>query len=252
MRERRRDTAQCDQRLCGIVNRAVDRGGKIIVPAFAVGRTQQIVYSLHRLTESGRVSVLPMFVDSPLSVDVTAIFRRHPECFNETIFKFMREVENPFGMANLTYIRDVEESKKLNDLHQPVIIISASGMCEAGRIRHHLKNNITDERNTVLMVGYCAEHTLGARIIARDRSVNIFGEPYPLRAHVEVIEAFSGNADKSDLEAWIGRLEVDLRSILLVYGEEEHALALAERLRVRFPSSDVSVPDYKDSVELSL
>jgi metallo-beta-lactamase family protein len=244
------DFVGVQQTICGIINRAVEQDGKIIIPAFAVARTQQIVYTLHQLTESGCIPKLPIFVDSPLSRDVTDIFRRHPECFNEQIIQFMEDGANPFGWDDLTYVHEVEESKKLNDLKIPAIIIAPSGMCEAGRIRHHLRNNITDERNTVLMVGYCAQHTLGARIIARDRTVNIFGEPYPLNAHVEVIDAFSGHADKDELEGWIAKLEGPMRNIFLVHGDEDQSLPFAEHLRRRFPASKISVPNFRDSVTL--
>src|SRR5207244_659828 len=136
-----------------LVGDVLKRSGKVIIPAFSIGRTQQIVYTLHQLTEAGRLPHIPIFVDSPLSVNATEVYRLHPECFNEAIYQFLRQKENPFGMANLTYIRDVEQSKKLNELKDPAIIISASGMVEAGRVRHHLKNNIGEARNLVLFVG---------------------------------------------------------------------------------------------------
>jgi metallo-beta-lactamase family protein len=244
------DSTQCDRRLCDIVNRAIERGGKIIIPAFAVGRTQQLVYALNRLTEENCLPNIPIFVDSPLSSDVTEIFMAHPECFNEDVFEFMQEVDNPFGMEHLTYIRDADESKKLNTLNKPAIIIAPSGMCEAGRIRHHLRNNVADERNTILMVGYCAQHTLGARIIAREPTVNIFGEPHPLRAQVETIEAFSGHADKLELESWLKKLDGPRRKIFLVHGDESQSLPFAAHLQKSFPQATISVPNYKDSVEL--
>ena len=156
--------------------------GKVIIPSFSVGRTQQIVYTLHQLTLAGQLPRVPIFVDSPLSVNATEVYRLHPECFNDTIYKFLREKENPFGMENLTYIREVAHSMKLNDLKDPAIIISASGMAEAGRIRHHLANHIGNPVNLILFVGYCAEHTLGAQIMSGQNPVNIFGEPHEVRA----------------------------------------------------------------------
>src|SRR6185503_11335428 len=164
--------------LARLINETVQRKGKIIIPAFAVGRTQQVVFTLHQLTLAGHIPRLPIFVDSPLSVNATEVFRLHPECFNEATYRFLRERANPFGMENLTYIREVAHSTKLNELKDPAIIISASGMAEAGRIRHHLKNNIGDSRNLVLFVGYCAEHTLGWAIMAGRSPVSIFGEPH--------------------------------------------------------------------------
>jgi metallo-beta-lactamase family protein len=244
------DTSECDRRLCDIVNRAIQRGGKIIIPAFAVGRTQQLVYALNRLTRENCLPELPIYVDSPLSANVTEIFLAHHECFNKDVFEFMQTVEDPFGMKHLTYIRQAEDSKKLNRLTQPAIIIAPSGMCEAGRIRHHLRNNIEDERNTILIVGYCAAHTLGARIIAREPVVNIFGEPHQLRATVETLEAFSGHADKLELEAWLKKLDGPRRRIFLVHGDESQSLPFAEQLQQSFPQSIVTVPNYKDSVEL--
>src|SRR5204863_46610 len=160
-----------------LVRDTVQKSGKIIIPAFSIGRTQQIVYTLNQLTEAGEVPKLPVFVDSPLSVNATEVYRLHPECFNDVVYKFLRERNNPFGMENLTYIRDVSQSMKLNDIKDPAIIISASGMCEAGRVRHHLKNHIGNANNLVLFIGYCAEHTLGAQILSGKNPVNIFGEP---------------------------------------------------------------------------
>ncbi|HYG36185.1 MAG TPA: MBL fold metallo-hydrolase, partial [Clostridia bacterium] len=186
-----------------IVRETLDKNGKIIIPSFSVGRTQQIVYTLHQLTLAGQLPRVPIFVDSPLSVNATEIYRLHPECFNESIYKFLRERENPFGMENLTYIREVAHSMKLNDLKDPAIIISASGMAEAGRIRHHLANNIGNPNNLILFIGYCAEHTLGAQILNGKNPVNIFGEPYEVRAKVASIDAFSGHADKHELQRYV-------------------------------------------------
>ena len=160
-----------------VLAKRLNQSGKVIIPAFSVGRTQQIVYVLNQLTLAGKLPRCPIFVDSPLSVNATEIYRLHPECFNETINQFLHEKANPFGMANLTYIREAEQSKKLNDLKEPAIIISASGMCEAGRVRHHLKNHIGDPKSLILFIGYCAEGTLGSLITAGKNPVNIFGEP---------------------------------------------------------------------------
>ena len=151
-------------KLAGIVNRTYQRGGKIIVPAFAVGRTQQLVLLLHQLINAKKIPSFPIFVDSPLAVNVTEVFRKHPELFDGEAEAFVLDHEDPFGFNRLTYIRDVEQSKALNDLHGPFMVISASGMCEAGRVLHHLKNNIGDPRNTVLITGYQAENTLGRKI----------------------------------------------------------------------------------------
>ena len=150
--------ANADEEVCRLVRGTLEKKGKIIIPAFSVGRTQQIVYTLHQLTQAGRLPRVPIFVDSPLSVNATEIYRLHPECFNDEIYRFLREKANPFGMENLTYIREVAHSMKLNELKEPAIIISASGMAEAGRIRHHLKNNIGNPANLVLFIGYCGAY----------------------------------------------------------------------------------------------
>jgi metallo-beta-lactamase family protein len=175
-------------------------------------------------------------VDSPLAIDATEVFRVHPECFDDEINEYLLRQEDPFGFRGLHYFRNVEESKRLNELDGPMIIISASGMCEAGRILHHLKNNIEDERNTVLIVSFQAEHTLGRRIAEKRERVRIFGEEYELRAHVKVIDAFSGHADRTELLGWIRHADGDLKGVFVVHGEEEQSLALAEGVR------DLGVP----------
>jgi metallo-beta-lactamase family protein len=225
------------------------RGGKVIIPSFAVGRTQQIVYALHQLTLAGRIPRVPIFVDSPLSVNATEVFRLHPECFNERIYQFLREKAHPFGMENLTYIRELPQSIKLNDLKESAIIISASGMAEAGRIRHHLKNNIGDARNLVLFIGYCAENTLGAAILAGRSPVNIFGEPYEVKAQVASIDAFSGHADKDELRRYVENLTGDIRKIAVIHGEESQSLAFVETLKQMKPKAEVFAPVYRQAVE---
>jgi metallo-beta-lactamase family protein len=233
-----------------LVRDTLERQGKVIIPSFAVGRTQQIVYTLHQITLAGHMPRVPIYVDSPLSVSATEVFRLHPECFNETVYKFLREKENPFGMENLTYIREVAHSMKLNDLTDPCIIISASGMAEAGRIRHHLKNNIGDPKNMVLFVGYCAEHTLGAQILAGQSPVNIFGDPYPVRAQIASIDSFSGHADKNELKRYVEGISGNLKKICVIHGEETQALAFAATLRGMKPKAQVIVPEYKQIVEI--
>lgn len=228
--------------MAAAVNETVKQNGKVIIPAFSVGRTQLIVYTLHQLTLEGVIPEVPVFVDSPLSVNATEVFRLHPECFNEEVYTFLQETANPFGMEHLTYIRHVKRSMELNDLKGPAIIISSSGMCEAGRVRHHLKNHIGDERNLVLFVGYCAENTLGARIVAGDSSVKIFGDPQPVKARVASIDAFSGHADRDELLGYLGSLGGDIKRICVVHGEEEQSLAFAGALESAKPSAEVIVP----------
>ncbi len=206
------------------------RGGKVIIPAFAVGRTQEIVYRLDELANEGKLPPIPVFVDSPLAVDVTEIFRDHPECYDADLREYMAKDPNPFGFSRLTYIRDAADSKKLNDSRLPMVIISASGMCEAGRILHHLRNNVSDPRNTVMIVGYCAPNTLCRRIVERRREVRIFGEPHRLRAHVEVMNSYSAHADEPELVDFVSQLDPDrLKQVFLVHGDppRQEAMALA-------------------------
>ncbi|HVZ19398.1 MAG TPA: MBL fold metallo-hydrolase [Terriglobales bacterium] len=232
-----------------LVRETFERNGKVIIPSFSVGRTQQIVYTLHQLALAGQLPKVPIFVDSPLSVNATEVYRLHPECFNATIYKFLREKENPFGMENLTYIREAAHSRKLNDLKDPAIIISASGMAEAGRVRHHLANNIGNPANLVLFIGYCAEHTLGAQILARQSPVNIFGEPYPVRAKIASLDSFSGHADRGELSRYVGNLSGEIRVISVIHGEESQALAFAETLRAMKPNAKVFVPQYQETAD---
>ena len=236
--------------ICKLVRETVHRRGKVIIPAFSVGRTQLIVYTLHQLAESGDLPQVPIFVDSPLSVNATEVFRLHHECFNEEIYTFLREKENPFGMENLRYIRDVTRSKQLNSIDGPAIIISSSGMCEGGRIRHHLKNNMENPNNLVLFVGYCAQHTLGARIINGDSPVKIFGDKYEVKAQVERLDAFSGHADKHELKEFVGNLTGEIKQAFVVHGEEDQSLAFADTLRDLLPAAKVDVPEYGKKVTI--
>jgi metallo-beta-lactamase family protein len=191
-------------------------------------------------------------VDSPLSVNATEVYRLHPECFNETIYKFLRETHNPFGMENLTYIREAAHSMKLNDLKDPAIIISASGMAEAGRIRHHLKNHIGNPDNLVLFIGYCAENTLGWQILQGRPVVNIFGEPQQVRAKIASIDAFSGHADRNELRKYVEGLTGNIQKISVIHGEESQALAWAETLRQIKPKAEVIVPNYQQVIDFGV
>jgi metallo-beta-lactamase family protein len=189
-------------------------------------------------------------VDSPLSLQATEVFKRHPECFNKSFYDVVMSANNPFSMKNITYIQSVEESKAINDFKKPCIIISASGMAEAGRIRHHIKNNVEDDRNTILIVGWCAPHTLGSHLASGHKEVNIFGEPFKVRATIETIDAFSGHADKNELRMWAEQVTGSLRGIFVIHGEEEPALAFGETLRGLHPQANVLVPQFAESVEL--
>ena len=243
------DAANSLEDLERLVGGALKRGGKVIIPAFSVGRTQQLVYEFHKLVDAGRLPVVPMFVDSPLSVNATEVFRLHPECFDEETYRFLHEHGSPFGLSNLTYIRDVAQSKALNTLPGPAVIISASGMAEAGRIRHHLVNHGGDANNLILFVGFCAESTLGAQILAGVNPVNIHGEPKTLRAQIAQVDSFSGHAGRSELLAYFRQITGDLKKITVIHGEETAALSFGEALRLERPNAEVIVPTPGQIVE---
>ena len=232
-----------EKKLERIVVETYKRGGTIIMPSFAVGRTQQLVYTLHRLANQGDIPRMPIFVDSPLAVDATAVFKLHPECYDDEIRAFMEspEVQNPFGFDDLTYIRKVEDSKQLNFRRDPCIIISASGMVEFGRILHHVKNRVENPNTTILITGWQAPHTLGRRLVEGAEIVKIFGEEYQRKAQVEVLNGFSGHADRDELLNWFGAMSVPPKRTFLVHGEEDSALALSGSLRETF-NATVDVP----------
>jgi metallo-beta-lactamase family protein len=211
------------EKLAQIVSQTAAQKGKIIIPAFAVERTQEIVYILHLLSDHGRIPKIPVYVDSPMATNATSIFRVHQECYDEEIRQaFIDHHKNPFGWSDLTYVTATEDSKRLNSLKGPAVIISASGMCESGRILHHLKHSIEEPRNTVLIVGFMAQNTLGRRILEREPEVRIFGDMYPLRSRVEVLNTFSAHADYNDILSYVGRLDRKrLKEIFLVHGEPE-------------------------------
>ncbi len=238
------------ERLADVVRRTSARGGKVLIPAFAVGRTQEIVYALDQLWNAHALPPIPVYVDSPLAVNATGVYLGHPECYDRDLREYMLTDDNPFGFERLTYIRDVQKSKALNGQAVPMVIISASGMCEAGRILHHLRNNVGDSRNTILMVGYCADHTLGKRIIERRPVVRIFGQEHPLRAEVVVMNSFSAHADEPGLLDFIGKLDRDrLRRIFLVHGAPERQDLFKKALEDRHYSG-ILIPDYGASFDL--
>jgi len=237
-------------KLSNIVARTCARGGKIIVPAFAVGRTQQLVLMLHELFDSGRIPNIPIYVDSPLAVETTEVFRKHAELFDEEAEQFRAKGEDPFGFKRLRYIRDVNESKALNDLRGPFIVISASGMCEAGRILHHLRNNIENPRNTILITGFQAENTLGRKLVDKLPEVAIFGEPMRVRAEVETINELSGHADQREILEWIKPVVNKLQRIFLVHGEPTQSAALAQAIQDRY-GTQVVIPTRGQSFDLN-
>jgi metallo-beta-lactamase family protein len=235
-----------------IVKETYARRGSVIVPSFAVGRTQQLVYSLHQMHERGDLPDIPVYVDSPLAINATGVFRLHPEAFDRETLEFMErdQQRDVFGFDRLRYTRSTRESKEINKTNEPAIIISASGMAEAGRILHHLKNKVTDERNTVLIVGWQAPHTLGRRIVEKQPKVKILGEEYALNARVEILNGFSGHADHDGLLDWARGFKEKPQHTFLVHGEEDSALALADGLRSGVGYENVAVPELHQSFEI--
>ena len=223
---------EVEEELAEVVRDIYDKSGKIIIPSFAVGRTQLLVYMLHKLFDQNRIPEVPIYVDSPLAVNATNVFRAHPECYDrETYRVFLRNGEDPFGFKRLTYIHTVDESKALNETKEPMIIISASGMAEGGRILHHLANNVGNSKNLVLFVGYAAENTLARKIMDGEKEVNIFGEKSVINCKVKKMDYFSGHADQKELIDYL-RLnhKNKLKNIFLVHGEESEAIPLQEKL----------------------
>lgn len=215
-----------------VVRRAVQTKGKIIIPAFAIERTQELVYHLHQLVDKKKIPSIPIYVDSPMATNATGIFRVHPECYDEQTHEaFLKHHKNPFGFNALTFTSSVEESKALNTKNGPMIIISADGMCEAGRIVHHIANNISDEKNTILIVGYMAENTLGRRILNGDKEVRVLGDMLPVKANVERINAFSAHADYTECLNWLQAIDTSaLKQIFMVHGEKDSQTAFKEYL----------------------
>jgi metallo-beta-lactamase family protein len=228
------------------------RKGKLLIPSFAIGRTQEIVYTLHRLELAGDLPDIECFVDSPLACSATNLFRLHTECFNEEMRAFIEENKDPFGFDKLTYVRTIDDSKSLNEHNRPCIIISASGMMEAGRIKHHLANNIEDPKTTILCVGYCAPTTLGAKIMRGDEKVSIFGNEYKVRATLARIDAYSGHADYNELIQYLSCQKGNrrLKKIFIVHGEGDTRVAYAKHLKDA-GFKQAYVPKFRESIELS-
>lgn len=233
-----------------VVDRTVQRGGKVIVPAFAVGRTQELVYCLQQMMRSGDVPKIPVYVDSPLAVNASDIFRKHPEVFDKETKEFVMQGKHPaLDFDQLTYTRSVEESKALNERKDPMVIISASGMAEAGRILHHLRNNIEDPKNTVCIVSWQAPYTLGRRLAEREKRIKIFGEAYTRRAEVATIGGLSAHAGQDLLVEYALAVKDQVKNVFLVHGEEKPAMVLKEKLAEK-GLSQVHYPELHSSVEI--
>ncbi len=233
-----------------IIHTCIKKKGKLIIPAFSVGRTQEMVYSIHLLMDKGWLPKIKVYVDSPLSVNATNIMRMHPEAFNPEMLKRMETDPDPFGFNTLTYIRSEEDSKRLNNTEEPCIIISASGMMEAGRVKHHLANSISNPKNTILVVGYCSPRTLGARIRNKDKKVSIFGVLHPLKAEVEILESYSAHGDYSETILFLGcQDKKKIQKIFLVHGEYETQLHYKKTLEDNW-FNHIEIPEKGEEVTL--
>jgi len=232
-----------------IVNETVGRGGSLLIPAFAVGRTQQLVYALHKLHNDGAIPDLPIFVDSPLATRTTEIFRLHPEVYDAEIREFLLtdDDKNPFGFGMLQYTQTVEQSKALNNLKVPAVIISASGMLEGGRILHHLRNRIGDPRNTILLTSWQAPNTLGRKLVEQEKDIRIFGEDFHVNAHIEVLTGFSGHADREGLLNFVRVMTKKPRRTFVVHGEDDASASLAQALRQELGLKEVHIPEPQQS-----
>jgi len=232
-----------------VVIKTARRGGKVLIPAFSLERTQEIVYDLHLLWDAKEIPAIPIVIDSPLATKVTEVFMQHPECYDQRMYdEFLSRAHNPFQFSLVRYTASVEESKALNGTPGPMIIMAGSGMCEAGRIRHHLKNEIEDARNTILAVGYMADNTLGRKIIERETSeVKIFDEMYTKKAETVYINAYSGHADMSDLDNYVYNTE-GVKKLVLVHGELEQMQPFAERVKHVRPEIEVHMPVKEEEI----
>lgn len=234
------------------VMRAIEKKGKIIIPSFAIERTQELVYYFHLLVDQKKIPSIPIYIDSPMAVNATSIFQVHQECYSHEVHEaFLQHHKNPFGFGALSSINSVDESKKLNDKEGPMIIISADGMCESGRIVHHIANNISNPNNTILIVGYMAENTLGRKIRDGAKVVKIMGDEYDVRAKVETINAFSAHADYEETTKWLKEIDTSrLKKIFLVHGEEDAQKAMSEYLKENgFPN--VQIVKYGETYDIT-
>lgn len=238
-----------EDQLVRVVKETSARGGHVVIPVFALERAQELLFYFSRLYRTGRLPPLPIFLDSPMAVRITEVFRRHRECLDEETQTLIDANESPFNFPNLHLVSTVEESKAINTMNVPSVIMATSGMCTAGRIKFHLRHNIVRPESTILFVGYQARGTLGRQILDRNPQVRIHGKEWPTRARIEQIHGLSGHADRPALLDWLGQLTEPPRSVFVTHGEENASLAFAETIRNRF-GWRVSVPDYGDQLDL--
>lgn len=243
--------AHAEEELLKVVNdTCVRKQGKLIIPSFAIGRTQDIVFSLNNFYNAGLLPKIQIYVDSPLAVNATTIFRLHSECFNEEVMKVVETDDDPFGFNSLHYITSTNDSKQLNSFKKPCIIISASGMMEAGRIKHHLANNISNPKNTILVVGYCAPRTLGARLVNGEKIVSIFGNKYQVNAEIARIEAFSGHGDYNEMLSFLNcQDKPTIKKVFLVHGDYEAQLFYKDEM-IKAGYQNIEIPEAMSEVTL--
>lgn len=246
------DATFSEQQLFDVIyNTCIEKKGKVIIPAFSLGRTQELVYSLDQMESKKMLPRINVYVDSPLSVNATSIMRAHPECFNKGILEYMKHDPNPFGFNNLIYIQDLADSKRLNELEEPCIIISASGMADAGRIKHHIANNISNPNNTILMVGYSEPSSLGGKLRAGNEKVRIFGTEYEVKADVVIMDSYSAHGDYKEMIQFLNCQDKSkVKHVFLVHGEYETQLNYKEKL-IADGFRHISIPEQNDSVELN-
>jgi len=228
----------------------VDKRGKLIIPAFSVGRTQEIVYMMDQMATEGLLPKIPVYVDSPLAINATQVFAGHPECYDNELYEYLLTDDNPFGFADLKYIRKVEESKKLNTSNDPCIIVSSSGMMNAGRVKHHLYNNIEDPKNTLLIVGYCSPHTPGGRLRAGDKEIRLFGQEMAVNMDVKIMDSFSAHADKNEILEFLANQKSKLSKLFLVHGNYDSQQAF-KYLLYQHEFKDVQIPNLGNEITLS-
>ncbi|MDB5253619.1 MAG: fold metallo-hydrolase [Flaviaesturariibacter sp.] len=244
-------SSSVEQLLEWITKTCIEKGGKLIVPAFSLGRTQEILYALNGLELEGRLPKVPIYLDSPLSTAITEVVKKYPQYFNRAIQKVLQSDDDPFHFNGLRYIRSVEESKELNYSNEPCVILSASGMAEAGRVKHHISNNIENSRNAILMTGYCEPHSLGGRLMAGQKEVGIFGVRHEVNASIGAIRSMSAHGDYEDLSQWLsGQDKNAVRKLFLVHGEYDVQLDFKKWLVGR-GFRDVEVPDAHSEIGLT-
>jgi metallo-beta-lactamase family protein len=245
-----KDAGPVIEQLEKIINDTYKRGGNVVIPTFAIERAQELMYYISELAYADRIPDIPVFMDSPMAVDATEIFKRYRGYMDDETVELFDKHEPPLRFPGLTLVRNVDESKAINLRTSPSIIMSSSGMCTAGRIKHHLKNNITSNRNTILFVGYQAFGTLGRRLVEGTKEVRIHGEHWPVKAQVAQIHGFSGHGDQQDLLNWLGQMDPAPQRVFLTHGEMDSAQVLEKEIHTRWPHMNIKIPAYQHSVEL--